>query len=122
MRKLKLETPRSFCPVSGCLEIIGDRWTLLIIRDLALGATRFKEFAGAPEGVPTNILTDRLNRLLEYGLIEQKPLSESSKRMGYALTDRGSELLPILGAVRDWGLKHISGTRLPTTEETAKRT
>ena len=83
-----------------------------MIRDLVLGRNRFKDFTNSPEGIPTNILSDRLERLQEKGMVEQVPASEGSKRMAYALTEKGKSLVPILGAIRDWGLKWEPGTRL----------
>src|SRR5437763_4612967 len=95
---------RSPCPVAFSLDIFGDRWTLLVIRDLFFGRTRFKEFAASPEGIPTNILTDRLQRLLARGIIEQIPAEDRAKRMAYRLTKKGKALGPVLRATHDWGL------------------
>ena len=102
---------RSPCPVACALDIFGDRWTLLVIRDLFLGRTRFKDFAGAPEGIPTNILADRLERLLAHGFIEQMPAEDGAKRMAYRLTQKGKSLGPVLKAMRDWGLAWDKSTR-----------
>lgn len=102
---------RSPCPVSCALDLFGDRWTLLVIRDLVLGKTRFKEFVSSPEGIPTNILSDRLERLREGGVIEQVPAIEGGKRMAYALTEKGRSLRPIIKMLRDWGLEWEKGTR-----------
>ncbi len=96
---------RSSCPVAFTLDIIGDRWTLLVIRDLALGRSRFKEFAASPEGIPTNILSDRLERLLRQEIIVQVPAMDGSKRLAYQLTPKGTTLFPMLRAMNDWGLK-----------------
>ena len=95
---------RSPCPVACTLDILGDRWTLLVVRDLLLGRTRYKEFVSSPEGIPTNILSERLERLLAHGIAEQVPVSEGAKRFGYQLTDKGKALLPVLRSMRDWGL------------------
>src|SRR6201981_4240162 len=103
---------RSPCPVAFSLDIFGDRWTLLVIRDLFFGRTRFKKFAGSPEGIPTNILTDRLERLLARGIIQQMPAEDGTKRMAYRLTKRGKALGPILKAMRDWGLVWDKPTRV----------
>ena len=100
-----IEPRRSPCPIACSLDIFGDRWSLLVIRDLILGHTRFKDFAAAPEGIPTNILTDRLERLTRYGVIQQVPVSENAKRLAYRLTEKGEALRPILKAIRDWGLE-----------------
>jgi DNA-binding HxlR family transcriptional regulator len=104
------EPRRSPCPVACSLDIFGDRWTLLVVRDLILGHTRFKDFATSPEGIPTNILSDRLERLARHGVIEQVPVSENSKRLAYYLTKKGEALRPILKAIRNWGLEWEEGT------------
>lgn len=101
---------RSPCPVACALDLFGDKWTLLVIRDLVLGRNRFKDFVGSPEGIPTNILSDRLERLLEGGVIRHIPAADGSKRLAYELTDKGLALRPILRAIRDWGLKWEPGT------------
>ena len=95
---------RSPCPVACSLDVLGDRWTLLVVRDLILGRTRFRDFAASPEGIPTNILSDRLERLLQHGIVEQIPADDGTKRLGYRLTEKGRALRPILKAMRDWGL------------------
>lgn len=102
---------RSPCPLACVLDLCGDRWTLLVIRDLMFGRSRFKDFTASPEGIPTNILTDRLNRLLRHGIAEQFPAEEGSLRMGYRLTAKGKALRPVLEAMRDWGLKWEPGTK-----------
>ncbi|MCB1243418.1 MAG: winged helix-turn-helix transcriptional regulator [Verrucomicrobiales bacterium] len=96
---------RSPCPVACALDLFGDRWTLLIIRDLILGRRRFKEFAESPEGIPTNILSNRLERLLNGGVVRQIPADKGSKRLAYELTEKGLALRPILLTIRDWGLQ-----------------
>jgi DNA-binding HxlR family transcriptional regulator len=107
----KGDARRSPCPVACTLDILGDRWTLLIIRDLYLGRTRFRDFIASPEGIPTNILTDRLERLLEQKIIEQIPASDGTKRFAYSLTKKGKALGPILQAIRDWGLAWEKDTK-----------
>ena len=111
-RTPKLSTRRSPCPVACALDIFGDRWTLLVIRDLVLGKSRFKDFVMSPEGIPTNILTDRLKRLMEHGVLEQVSDSEGSRHLVYQLTEKGNALLPILKSIRDWGLCWEEGTRV----------
>src|SRR5215469_12308670 len=95
---------RSACPVACSLDIFGDRWTLLIVRDLFHGRTRFKDFAASPEGIPTNILTDRLERLMTHDIIEQIPAEDGTKRLAYRLTEKGKALGTVLKAMRNWGL------------------
>lgn len=105
------EILRSPCPLACALDLCGDRWTLLVIRDLLFGRSRFKDFTASPEGIPTNILTDRLNRLMRHGIAEQFPAEEGSLRMGYRLTEKGRALRPVLEAMRDWGLKWEPATK-----------
>ena len=93
------------------LDLVGDRWTLLVIRDLLLGRSRFKDFTASPEGIPTNILSDRLDRLLRSGIAEQIPAEDGTKRLAYQLTKKGLALRPILEALRDWALAWEPGTR-----------
>jgi DNA-binding HxlR family transcriptional regulator len=103
---------RSPCPVACSLDIFGDRWTLLIVRDLFHGRARFKDFTASPEGIPTNILADRLERLLAHGVIEQIPAEDGTKRLAYRLTEKGKDLGSILKAMRDWGLAWDKSTRV----------
>ncbi len=102
---------RSRCPVACSLDIFGDRWTLLIVRDLFHGRARFKDFTASPEGIPTNILADRLERLLTNGVVEQMPAEDGTKRQAYRLTEKGKALGPMLKAMRDWGLAWDKSTR-----------
>jgi len=106
---------RSPCPIACSLDILGDRWTLLIIRDLLLGRTRFRDFSASPEGIPTNILSDRLERLLRHGIVEQIPAADGTKRQAYRLTDKGNGLRSVLKAMRDWGLRWEPETRVMLT-------
>jgi DNA-binding HxlR family transcriptional regulator len=105
---------RSPCPVACSLDIFGDRWTLLIVRDLFYGRSRFKDFIASPEGIPTNILTDRLERLLAHDVVEQIPAGDGTKRLAYRLTEKGKALGPVLKTMRDWGLAWEKATRLLT--------
>ena len=102
---------RSPCPVACMLDVFGDRWTLLIVRDLVFGRSRFKDFTASPEGIPTNILSDRLQRLLDNGIVEQIPASQGAKHFAYQLTPKGTALLPVLQAMRDWGLAWQPGSK-----------
>lgn len=100
---------RSVCPIACTLDLIGDRWTLLVIRDLWAGRTRFSEFLASPEAIATNILTDRLTLLVDHGLVERVPPTGRAKT--YRLTDKGQSLMPVLAAMRDWGLANLEGTK-----------
>jgi len=102
---------RSPCPISCALEIFGDRWTLLVIRDLLLGRSRFKDFLASPEGIPTNILSERLSRLLEHRVVTQVPATSGGRHLAYRLTKKGEALGAIILAMRDWGLVWEKGTR-----------
>ena len=85
---------------------------MLIIRDLLLGRSRFKEFVKSPEGIPTNILSDRLERLLRHGIVEQVPATDGTKRLAYKLTPKGTALCPVLTTMRDWALEWEPGSRV----------
>jgi len=83
---------------------------------------RFEEFLESPEGISTNILTNRLKSLEEMGLVEKQPYSNHSRRMNYQLTQRGKSLRPVLKAMITWGLKHVPDTQIPEDEQSGKRT
>jgi DNA-binding HxlR family transcriptional regulator len=105
---------RSLCPISCTLDLIGDRWTLLVIRNMMfVGKQRFEEFLESPEGISTNILANRLRLLEELGLAEKQPYSNHSRRMNYQLTDKGKSLRPVLKVIIAWSLKHIPDTQIP---------
>ncbi len=101
---------RSPCPVACALDLIGDKWTLLIVRDLAFGKSQFNEFLRSPERISTNILTDRLGRLVEHGLAERHTPTDHRTREVYRLTPKGLTLVPVLEMIAQWGLAHIEGT------------
>jgi len=92
--------------------VLGDKWTLLIVRDLMMGAERFKEFAASPERIPTNILADRLNRLQVHMMLKSVPAGDGSRHPAYRLTDKGRALFPVLAKMRDWGLAWVEGTEV----------
>jgi len=98
------------CPVACTLDLLGDRWTLLIVRDLFAGKSRFAELARSPERIASNILADRLERLRSHGIVVARPCSVREGAFEYHLTPRGRSLLPVLTALRDWGLAHVPGT------------
>ncbi|MBD2257063.1 helix-turn-helix domain-containing protein [Pseudanabaena sp. FACHB-2040] len=105
---------RSPCPIANTLDLVGDRWTLLVIRDMMFfGKQRFEEFLESPEGISTNILSSRLKLLEELGFVEKQPYSNHSRRMNYQLTEKGQSLRPVLKVITAWGLKHVSGTQVP---------
>ena len=102
---------RSACPVAGALDLLGDRWTLLIVRDLLAGKSRYGEFAASAESIPTNILAERLGRLEASGLVTRTPYQQHPPRFAYRLSPAGDALRPALGALATWGLRHVAGTR-----------
>ena len=102
---------RSRCPVACSLDVLGDRWTLLVVRDLFAGKSRFGEFIASPEHIPTNILAERLKRLERAGLISSTPYSAHPPRVDYHLTERGRALAPVVDAIAVWGLEQFPGTR-----------
>ena len=105
---------RSSCPLTNTLDLIGDKWTLLIIRDiLFLKKKSFNEFLESSEGIATNILTERLKRLEEGGIILKRPYQKTPVRYEYLLTRRGEELRPLLMEMMRWGNAHIEGTIVP---------
>ncbi len=98
--------------MANTLEIIGDRWTLLVIRDLLKGKHRYGQFSASPERIATNLLSERLKRLEEQGIVESRLYSHHPPRSEYRLTAKGEELRPIVASMRRWGLRHIPGTRV----------
>lgn len=108
---------RSPCPVACLLDLMGDRWTLLVVRDLMYGRSRFKDFTASAERIPTNILSDRLARLLRNRIVDQIPAEDGTKRLAYRLTAKGAALRPVLEAMRDWGLAHAPGSRAALVHE-----
>lgn len=100
---------RSECPVSISLEIVGDRWSLLIVRDLMIrGLRTFKEFQKSGEGIATNILTDRLRKLESGDIITAKTDPADRRRVSYRLTEKGIDLAPVLLELLVWGARHQS--------------
>jgi DNA-binding HxlR family transcriptional regulator len=93
------------CSVAQCLDVVGDSWTMLIVRDAFSGVTRFDEFQERL-GMPRNTLRDRLRKLVEAGVLVKVPYSDHPPRQDYRLTDSGRDLWPILTAMRQWGDHH----------------
>jgi len=106
-RVLKRDYEGQVCSIARALEIVGQRWTLLIIRDLGLGVHRFDELLESL-GVASNVLTDRLNRLVAEGVVERRRYSERPARFEYYLTKKGRELGVALLALMQWGDRHVS--------------
>lgn len=99
--------PLERCPVARTLGVIGERWTILILRDLSLrGPRKFQDFERSLVGISPNTLSARLKTLEEHGVVERRFYAEHPPRAEYLLTDKGRELRPVLRALRDWGEKH----------------
>jgi DNA-binding HxlR family transcriptional regulator len=104
---------RSRCPVACTLDVLGDRWTLLVVRDVIRGKRRFAELLESAEHIPTNILADRLKRLVSLGVIQSRRYSDHPPRLEYQLTAKGEDLRPVLRAMVEWGVKHAGGKMPP---------
>ena len=109
---------RSRCPVACTLDVLGDRWSLLVVRDVMRGKKRYAEFLASPEGIPTNILADRLKQLAAKGVIRSQPYCDHPPRVEYVLTSKGEDLRPIMLAMVEWGVRHAGG-RTPPPRSTA---
>jgi DNA-binding HxlR family transcriptional regulator len=108
---------RSDCPITNVLDTLGDKWTLLVIRDLVLGKRRYQEFLSSPEKIASNILADRLTKLEAAGLVTRRAYQQKPARHEYLLTKKGKGLEPVLEAIIVWGQKHYPGTRIfPTVK------
>jgi DNA-binding HxlR family transcriptional regulator len=109
---MKIAKPfaRSACAIANSLDILGDKWSLLVVRDLLHGKHTYGELAHSPEGIPTNILADRLKRLESAGIVTTTPYQERPVRYAYTLTPKGNALGEVLLAFVRWGKQHIPGT------------
>ena len=99
---------RSACPIAGGLDLFGDRWSLLLMRDLIyLEKRRYGQFLQSPEGIPTNILAERLKRFEREGIVEKRLYLEHPPRYEYHLTEKGKSLKPVLKAIIEWGVDNL---------------
>jgi len=119
-RDKKRSMPKRYdqaCPVAKALEVLGDRWTLLMVRDLLRGARRFQDFHTSLKGIAPTILSDRLKLMEEHGLVTRAFYSDHPPRAEYVLTDKGKELGGVVGALAAWGSRYIHPhTRLVHTD------
>jgi DNA-binding HxlR family transcriptional regulator len=106
------------CSVAQCLEVVGEWWSMLILRDVFMGVTRFDQFQERL-GISRNILTQRLNHLVEKGVLRKVPYSDSPPRYEYRLTNKGRDLWPVLTTMRQWGDKYAAPDG-PTVESVHK--
>ncbi|MEH6629333.1 MAG: helix-turn-helix domain-containing protein [Halopseudomonas aestusnigri] len=105
---------RSTCPISQTLDILGDRWTLLVIRDLMLvGKSQYSEFLNSPEKISTNILAERLRRLEAADIIEKHAYQSNPPRYEYKLTAKGNDLRPLIREITKWGIENLKDTKIP---------
>ena len=104
---------RSGCPIVNSLDIFGDKWTLVILRDLICGKETYGELADSPEKIPTNRLAERLKLLEAHGMIEKNLYQDRPKRYKYLMTQKGKDVLPILQAISRWGNQYIEDTWVP---------
>ncbi|GAA1285044.1 HxlR family transcriptional regulator [Planotetraspora silvatica] len=113
----------SSCSIQRSLEVVGDPWTILILREAFMGVTRFGDF-GTALGISTDLLSDRLTTLVEAGVMEKRPYNEPGKRSrhSYHLTSTGKELRLVLGALQQWGDRHRLGDDPPSSERRSRTT
>ena len=112
---------RSGCPIASTLDLVGDRWSLVIVRDMLTGKARFGDFLASPERVPTNILTARLKRMEQSGLVAKQAYQSNPARFEYRLTEKGSALLPVLQDICRWANVYIPGTWTPPQSFMARK-
>lgn len=123
MAKRSAPTPphRSSCPIASSLDVLGDKWSLLLVRDMLFpGFRTFSEFLASGEGIATNILADRLARLEAAGIITSEPDAEDRRRSIYTLTQKGRDLAPVLFALSSWGVQYEGGAPNPFSEAYAR--
>ena len=102
---------RSICPLANCLDLTGDKWTLILLRDMYIGKVRYGDFLTSDEGITTNILSSRLKNMIANDLIEKKAYQEKPIRYEYSLKQPGKNLLPVVQSMSKWADKYISGCR-----------
>lgn len=106
-----MNQPRSECPINFSLEVIGDPWSLLVVRDIVFfGKNTYNDFAASEEGIARNILAERLDRLQQVGILKAVPHPEDGRKKVYQLTERGLDLIPVLSDLIEWGARHAPTT------------
>ena len=101
------DLPGRACSIAGALEVVGDRWALLVVREVSMGSHRFTDIVRGT-GAPRDRLTARLNDLVAVGVLERRPYSTTPPRSGYHLTESGRDLLPVLHALLQWGDRWVA--------------
>jgi DNA-binding HxlR family transcriptional regulator len=109
-----LKKQRSACPITNSLDILGDRWSLVLVRDLMFrGKREYGELLNSEEGISSSVLADRLEQLQNTGMIRKTGHPDDLKKYRYHLTEKGIELLPLMINLALWGIRHVSGTFAP---------
>lgn len=106
-QKMQRKAYNQSCPIARTLDVVGDRWTLLIIRDMFMGRTKFGEMLESCPGLPPRLLSDRVKRLEDQGLVKRTVYSQHPLRAEYHLTAKGRSLFPVLRSIGEWGLEHL---------------
>jgi DNA-binding HxlR family transcriptional regulator len=123
-KKTRTHAPKAFrrsaCAVANTLDLVGDKWSLLVVRDLLHGKQTFSELLDSPEAISTNLLADRLARLEEAGIVVSAPYQERPVRYAYSLSEKGVALSDVLRALVQWGSRHIPGTQVLRKASPAK--
>jgi DNA-binding HxlR family transcriptional regulator len=104
---------RSDCPVASALDLVGDRWTLVVLRDMIFGAATFGDFVLGAERIPRNILADRLKRMERQGLVRRERYQERPERYLYFMTSKGADFLPVIQALSLWSARHLGHVYAP---------
>ncbi len=121
MADVRKSERRSECPLNISLEMIGDRWSLLILRDLMLrGSNTYQKLLQCPEKIATNILADRLKRLIENGIITTQPDPDDRRRRIYRLTEKGIDLAPVMAELVLWAARHERTGNQPLVDQLRK--
>jgi DNA-binding HxlR family transcriptional regulator len=102
-----------FCPIARTLDLLGDKWTLLIVRELLRGKRRFRDIEAGLPGIPPNLLSDRLKVLEQASIVTREYFRELPPRVEYSLTQRGDDLAPVLESLADWGMRYMMDGEVP---------
>ncbi len=121
MVSLSKRFPRSGCPIATTADLVGDRWTLVVVRDMLTGKKHFTDFLASPERISTSILSDRLAFMEEIGLVQKKAYLERPIRFQYTLTEKGLGLLPVLQEVSRWANRFLPETWTPPDDFMKRR-
>jgi DNA-binding HxlR family transcriptional regulator len=109
---------RSMCPIAGALDLLGDRWTLLVLRDVLLFDKHlYRELEHGPERISTNTLSERLRRLEAGGILERRVYQSNPERCEYHATEKGRDLVPVLRELVLWGARHVPGVAKPNAAQ-----